>query len=107
MVGQLQGVAEAPAAQRAVEADPRRVRQLVFPQRPLLFEGFLADGAAEGPGVCVQLLVSAQGAGEGEALPTFGAGVGFLSRVGPQVLLHVDVLDEALLTGGALKRTLT
>lgn len=83
------------------------MRQLVGLERALLLEGLLADGALVRPGVGVQPLVSAQGAGEGEALPTVGAGVGFLSSVGPLVLPHVYVLGEALSAGRTLKRTLS
>lgn len=105
VVGELQGAAEALAAERTLVADPR-VRPLVALERALLFEGLQADGALVGPGVGVQPLVSAQGAGEGEALVAGGAGVGFLPSVGPLVLRHVDLLGEALPAGGALKRTL-
>lgn len=83
------------------------MRQLVALERALLFEGLLADGALVRPGVGVQPLVPAQGAGEGEALAAVGAGVGFLPGVDPLVLRHVDLLGEALPAGGALKRTLT
>lgn len=83
------------------------MRQLVGLERALLFEGLVADGALVRPGAGVQPLVSAKGAGEGEALPAVGAGVGLLSGVGPLVLLHVYMLGEALPAGGTLKRTLT
>lgn len=105
VVGELQGAAEALVAERTLVADAG-VRQLVALERALLFEGLLADGALVRPRVRVQPLVSAQGAGEGEALAAVGAGVGFLSGVDPQVLRHVDLLGEALPAGGALKRTL-
>lgn len=105
VVAELEGAAEALAAERTLVADSR-VRQLVALERALLFEGPLADGALVRPGVGVQPLVSAQGAGEGEALAAVGAGVGLLPGVGPLVLRHVDVLGEALPAGGALKGTL-
>lgn len=105
VVGELEGAAEALAAQRALVADAR-VRQLVLFERAALLEGLGTDGALVRPGVGVQTLVPAQRTGEGEALAADAAGVGSLSRVDPLVLRHVDVLDEALPAGGALKGTL-
>ena len=105
VVGELQGAAEALAAEGTLVADSR-VGQLVGLQRALLLEGLLADGAPVRPSVGVQPLVPAQSAGEGEALAAVGAGVGLLPGVNPQVLRHVNLLREALPAGGALERTL-
>lgn len=105
VVGELQGAAEALAAQRTLVADGR-VSQLVVLEDAELLEGLGADGALEGPGVGVHTLVAAHCAGEGEALAADGAGEGFLARVDPLVLRHVDVLDEALPAGGTLEGTL-
>lgn len=106
VVGELQGAAEALAAQGALEADPR-VDHLVAFEHAELLEGLEADGTLVGPGVGVDPQVSAQGAGEGEALAAHAAGVGFLSGVDPLVLLQVGLLHEALPAGGALEGPLT